>query len=86
MLNIILVKIAWDDLGWLIKNDIKLTKKVHQIIEATAKNPFEGVGMPEALKFKYKGYWSRRINLEHRIIYKVENDNLIIISILGHYQ
>ena len=51
-----------------------------------SKTPFEGIGQPESLKANYSGYWSRRINLEHRIIYKVENNQIIVHSLYGHYQ
>lgn len=50
-------------LFWSV-NDLKLLKKIFQLIEAIRKNPFEGLGKPEALKYEYKGYWSRRINEE----------------------
>jgi toxin YoeB len=49
------------------------------------KSPFEGIGKPEALKGNLKGYWSRRINDEHRLIYKVEKDKIIIVSCKDHY-
>jgi Txe/YoeB family toxin of Txe-Axe toxin-antitoxin module len=48
--------------------------------------PFSGLRQPEALKANYSGYWSRRINLEHRIVYKVEKDQIVVFSLFGHYQ
>ncbi len=79
---------AWKDLGWWIQNDIKFVKKIYTILENTCKTPFEGLGHPEALKANYSGYWSRRINLEHRLVYKVtETDSQIVVhSLYGHYQ
>lgn len=77
---------AWQDLGWLVKNDIKTIKKIHNLLENTCKTPFEGLGQPEPLKANYSGYWSRRINLEHRIVYKVEETQIIVHSLYGHYQ
>jgi toxin YoeB len=53
---------------------------------ASAKTPFEGIGKPEALKSNLKGLWSRRINQEHRLIYKVEQEEIVIIAVKGHYQ
>ena len=50
------------------------------------KIPFEGIGQPEPLKANYSGYWSRRINQEHRLIYKVEDDKIVVHSFYGHYQ
>jgi toxin YoeB len=73
---------AWQDIGWWIKN----VKKIYTLLENACKTPFEGLGQPEPLKANFSGYWSRRINLEHRIIYKVENQKIIVHSLFGHYQ
>lgn len=77
---------AWQDLGWWMKNDIKNVKKIYSLLENTSKMPFEGLGQPEQLKANYSGYWSRRINLEHRLIYKVADNRIVVISLYGHYQ
>ena len=77
---------AWQDLGWWMKNDIKNVKKIYSLLENTCKTPFDGLGQPEPLKAIYAGYWSRRINLEHRIVYKVEDTQLVVHSLYGHYQ
>ena len=77
---------GWLDLGWFVKNDIKNIKKLYALLENTANTPFSGIGQPELLKANYKGYWSRRINLEHRIVYKVEEKKIIVFSLKGHYQ
>jgi toxin YoeB len=86
MLNIEFMPKAWLDLGWFVQNDLKNIKKIYTVLENTIKNSFEGIGQPEPLKSNYKGYWSRRINLEHRIVYKVEDDKIVIFSLKGHYQ
>lgn len=86
MLELHLMPKAWEDLGWWLKNDIKIVKKIYTVLENTCRNPFEGIGQPEPLKTNYSGYWSRRINLEHRIIYKVEESQIIVFSLYGHYQ
>ncbi|WP_258135965.1 Txe/YoeB family addiction module toxin [Mucilaginibacter phenanthrenivorans] len=77
---------AWQDLGWWVKNDLKGVKKIHSLLESCCKTPFEGIGQPEPLKANYSGYWSRRINLEHRIVYKVEELKIVVHSLHGHYQ
>ena len=77
---------AWDDLGWWVKNDIKIVKKIYSILDNCIKTPFDGIGFPEPLKANYSGYWSRRITLEHRLVYKVENEKIIVFSLHGHYQ
>ncbi len=77
---------AWQDMGWWMKNDLKQVRKIYSLLENICKTPFEGLGQPEPLKANYSGYWSRRINLEHRIIYKVEEGHIIVHSLYGHYQ
>ncbi|MDR2582255.1 MAG: Txe/YoeB family addiction module toxin [Fibromonadaceae bacterium] len=86
MLELVFMPKAINDLGYWIKNDLKTLKKIYSLLENMVKTPFEGLGQPEPLKANYSGYWSRRINLEHRIVYKVEEERIIIHSIVGHYQ
>jgi toxin YoeB len=69
-----------------MKNDSKTVKKIYSLLKNSCKTPFEGIGQPESLKANYSGYWSRRINLEHRIIYKVEEEQIVVFSLYGHYQ
>lgn len=85
MLDVLFMPKAWQDLGWWVQNDLKMVKKIHALLENTCKTPFEGIGQPEPLKANYSGYWSRRINLEHRMIYKVEDEQIVVISVKGHY-
>lgn len=68
-----------------IDNDRKMLKKINELIKDVQKTPFSGKGKPEALKFNFTGCWSRRINQEHRLVYKVENNTLIIIQCKYHY-
>jgi toxin YoeB len=77
---------AWQDLGWWLKNDMKLVKKIYSLLDNTCKTPFEGLGQPEPLKANFQGYWSRRITLEHRLVYKAENEQIVVHSLYGHYQ
>jgi toxin YoeB len=86
MIELVFIPKAWSDLGWWMQNDIKSLKKIHKLLENCCKTPFEGLGQPEPLKANYSGYWSRRINLEHRIIYKVEDKRIVVFSLYGHYQ
>jgi toxin YoeB len=60
-------------------------EKIKILIRDISRDPFRGLGKPEPLKHYYKGYWSRRITLEHRIIYKFENNTITIVSLKGHY-
>jgi toxin YoeB len=86
MRSIVLMPKAWEDLGWWMKNDIKLVKKIYSLLDNCIKTPFDGIGQPEPLKANYSGYWSRRINLEHRVVYKVEDTRIVVHSLHGHYQ
>lgn len=76
---------AFEQLVLWGKKDIKVIPKIMKIIEYIKRSPFTGLGKPEPLKHNHQGYWSRRINDEHRLIYKVEHDKIIIVSCLNHY-
>jgi len=67
------------------KTDRKLFDRLHRLIMETAKNPFDGIGKAEPLKANLKGYWSRRINDEHRLVYKITEEQVIIIACKYHY-
>ncbi len=60
-------------------------EKIKQLLEEIQQSPFEGTGKPEALKHNWNGYWSRRITSEHRLVYKVENDTILIAQLRYHY-
>ena len=72
-------------LFWRKTGNKAILKKINNLTDAIIENPFEGIGKPEALKYELTGKWSRRINQEHRYIYSVEDDTLIIFSLKGHY-
>ncbi len=76
---------ASDDLEYWAYHNLKVLKTVIEIIHSCRKSPFEGLGKPEPLRYNLKGYWSRRINDEHRLVYKVENERIIIVSCKDHY-
>ena len=77
---------AFDEYLYCQKNDKKTLERLNNIIKDIKRNPYEGLGKPEPLRYALQGYRSRKITLEDRIIYKVENDNLIIISCAKHYE
>lgn len=85
MREIHLMPKAWVDLGYWIKIDIKTVKKIYSLLDSCSNTPFSGIGQPEGLKANYSGYWSRRINLEHRIVYKVEENKIVVHSLYSHY-
>lgn len=77
---------AIEDISFHRKSGNKnLIKKIHQLLNDTLDHPFEGLGKPEALKYDLLGFWSRRINKEHRIVYKVREERIIIHSLKGQY-
>ncbi len=85
MMDIFWDKLAWDDYQYWIANDRKILRKINALIKECQRTPFEGTGKPEALKQNLSGFWSRRINAEHRLVYKVENGVLFIAQCKYHY-
>ena len=85
-MEIILSPDALEDIRFWFKSGKKsIQKKIQELLKVILETPFEGIGKPEALKHSFSGYWSRRINKEHRIIYLVEDDKIHIFSLRGHY-
>lgn len=76
---------AWEEYLYWQMQDKKMLKRINQLIKDIQRNPFEGIGKPEPLKGNLTGFWSRRIDEEHRIVYAVEKEMVIIISCKGHY-
>jgi len=84
-MNKIFTDEAWKDYLYWNDTDKKQLKKVNELIKEIDRTPYEGTGKPEALKQNLKGFWSRRIDHEHRIIYKIEDDQVVFISFKYHY-
>lgn len=77
---------AEEDIDFWKKSGNKLIlKKIRKLLENVKESPFEGIGKPEQLKYDWIGYWSRRINHEHRLIYEVRDSEIVIHSLKGHY-
>ncbi len=77
---------AWEDyLYWSIQ-DKKTLKRINQILKDVDRNGYTGIGKPEPLKYDYQGFWSRRIDDVNRLVYKIENDSIVIIHCKGHYK
>ncbi len=68
------------------REDKKISKRIKDLIKDIERDPFDGIGKPEPLKHELSGYWSRRITDEHRLVYRVEEDELIILSCKYHYK
>jgi len=84
-MRLIFVDESWDDYLYWQKNNKKMLKKINELLKEISRNPFDDIGKPEALKHKYKGYWSRRIDGEHRLIYQVREDDILIAKCRFHY-
>lgn len=69
---------------WM-ETDRKMALKIGDLIKDILRDPYNGIGKPEALKHQFKGYWSRRIDQEHRLIYKITDSSIVIISCYSHY-
>lgn len=84
-MRLIFSEYAWQDYLYFQTQDKRTLKRINLLIEEIQRAPFEGLGKPEALKHALSGYWSRRINQEHRIVYKVVDDDLLIAQLRHHY-
>jgi len=77
---------GWDDSLWWQQQDRKLLKRINHLIQDAMRNGNEGIGKPEPLKHGFQGYWSRRINDEHRLVYKIVEDEIRIAACRYHYE
>jgi len=76
---------SWEEYLFWQQNDKKMLKRVNELIKAIKREPYEGIGKPEPLKFDLAGYWSRRIDEQHRLVYKIDNHTLFIAQCRYHY-
>lgn len=84
-MKLIFSETAWEDYLYWQKTDKKIWKRINLLIRDIQRIPYEGIGKPEALRHGLSGFWSRRINSEHRIVYKVENNSVLIAQLRYHY-
>jgi toxin YoeB len=77
---------AWEDYAWWRGQDRKTLKRINALIQDTLRNPFTGIGKPEALREDLGGCWSRRIDESNRLVYAVEGDCLVVIACRYHYE
>ena len=85
MRNVEFVPAAFKEYQQWIELDRKVALRIGDLIRDILRNPFDGIGKPEALKHQFKGCWSRRIDMEHRLIYKVTETSVVILSCYSHY-
>jgi toxin YoeB len=85
-MNIHFTASAWSEYLFWQDTDKKVVRKIHELIKDISRDPFVGIGKPEPLKHTYTGYWSRRITDEHRLVYKIERETLVIFQVRYHYR
>jgi len=78
-------KNAWEDYTSWLTEDKKMLRKINELIKEVQRTPFEGRGKPEPLKYELSGFWSRRIDREHRLVYQVSGNEILIYSCKYHY-
>ena len=84
-MNVTFTPTALDDLRYWLKTDKRLAERVLALLEEIRRTPFEGTGKPEPLRFQLAGCWSRRIDREHRLVYQVEETEIVVIACRYHY-
>jgi toxin YoeB len=85
-MKIIFHKNGWEDYLYWQKNDKKVLNRINLLIKDIKRNGNEGIGKPEALKFDFQGFWSRRINHEHRLVYTISDNEIHILNCRYHYK
>jgi len=77
---------AWEDYLYWQATDAKTLHRINELIKDIQRGKYQGIGKPEPLRHTLSGYWSRRIDSEHRIVYKIENDSVLIAQVRYHYR
>ena len=77
---------SWRDYLFWQQSDQKILKRINELLKAIQRDPYNGIGKPEALKYELSGCYSRRINHEHRLVYLIDEDAIVVISCRYHYQ
>ena len=85
MRNIAFTPIAFQEYNEWFENNEQLVIRIKALVKDIDRDPFKGIGKPEPLKGNWAGYWSRRIDLEHRLIYKITDAQILIVKCKGHY-
>lgn len=84
-MKFVFTEFSWEDYLYWQKNDKQKLKLINELLKDISRHPYEGIGKPEPLKFNYAGFWSRRIDEEHRLIYRVVDDEVQIAKCRFHY-
>lgn len=84
-MKLVFTENAWDDYLYWQRNDAKKLERINELLKDVSRQPFTGLGKPEPLRGSLNGWWSRRIDTEHRLVYRVETDQLIVLQCRYHY-
>jgi len=84
--NLVFAPQAWEDYLYWQRNDAQVMVRINSLIKEIMRSPHQGIGKPEPLKYALQGFWSRRINTEHRIVYKVIGKDILIAQLRYHYK
>ncbi len=84
-MKLIFVDESWEDYLYWQKTERKIMERINNLVKDISRNPYSGLGKPEPLKYKYQGFWSRRITDEHRLIYRMADDEIHIAKCRFHY-
>ena len=84
-MKLIFADAAWDDYLYWQQQDRRMVERINKLIKEAQREPYSGIGKPEPLKHALAGYWSRRITEEHRMVYKIEGDSMLIAQLRYHY-
>jgi toxin YoeB len=85
-MNVAFTPQAWDEYLYWQRTDPQILARIHELIKDIKRNPHAGIGKPERLKHALQGYWSRRINSEHRIVYKKTGEEILVAQLRYHYR
>jgi toxin YoeB len=76
---------AWEDYFYWQKTDKSMLNKINSLLKEIVRTPFEGTGKPEPLKYNFTNCWSRRINPEYRLVYKIDGESVVVLQCRYHY-
>lgn len=84
-MNLIFSDQAWEDYQFWLETDKKMVRRIHELLKEIKRNPHTGIGKPEPLRHALAGWWSRRIDQEHRIVYRVTDHGIELAQLRYHY-
>ncbi len=85
-MNLVFAERGWEDYVHWQSEDRQMLRRINALVQATQREPFDGIGKPEALRGNRAGYWSRRITEEHRMVYRLKDSDLVIVGLRYHYR